>query len=130
MKGEGKASRGEESAKEKITTRRATSEVCCAACTVGNDCALKMKNIGSIVTEQPHPLLCFENYLLFSTPANVTRTSFSWIKLDSQGSFPKLPGEGKSDTVWITSSVNKSCVICGERCMFVGFVFWHISDCF
>lgn len=123
MKGEGKASRGEGSAKEKVTTRRSTSEVCCAACTVGNGCALKMKNIASVVTEQPHPLLCFENYLLFSTPADVTRTSFSWIKLDSQGSCPKVPGVGKLDTVWITTRVNKSYVICRERCMFVGFVF-------
>lgn len=78
MKAEGKACRGEGSAKEKVTSRRATSEVCCAACTVGNGCALKMKNTWLIVTEQPHPLSCFENCLLFSNPANVTRTPLSW----------------------------------------------------
>lgn len=45
IKGEVKDCRGEGSAKQKVTMRRGISEIRCAACTVGNHCALKIKSI-------------------------------------------------------------------------------------
>lgn len=117
-KGRGKDCRGEGPAKQKVTTWTARSEICCAACTAGNCSALKMKSVLSIATEQPHPLSCSNNYLLFSNPATVTRTSSNWTLKAADLSV--LIGAGKSGKVQITTRVNKSCVIYGERYTFVG----------
>lgn len=76
-----------------------------------------MKSTRSVVIEQPRPLQCSKNYVFFSSPADVMRTSLNWTLKAADLSI--LTGVGKSGKVQIATRVNKSRVTYGERCTFV-----------